>query len=130
MSPQRKAGTIFLRDGLFFCSQRIGYVFKRTLDLGFSMGRGSGFSFGLWTFGWFNTGIRFGFSDVGLVLLLDFDLLDYWFFKGTMDQVFLSDFGLLDGLTQEYGLVLLSDVGLVFTLRTLDWFFHFGRWML
>ena len=59
-----------------------------------------------------------------------FDLLDYWFFKGTMDQVFLSDFGLLDGLTQEYGLVLLSDVGLVFTLRILDWFFHFGRWML
>lgn len=40
---------------------------------------------------------------------LDFGLV----FQRDVDLVFLSDFGQLDGLTKEYGLV----------FRTLDWFF-------
>lgn len=109
--PRNGSGDNFFERRFSVCSQRIGFVFKRTFGswffkgtmdlvflsdfwtlvfqrdvdlvflrtfgLGFSKGRGSGFSFGLWTFGSFNTGIRFGFSfgrwtgfyftDIGLV---------------------------------------------------------------
>jgi hypothetical protein len=77
----------------------------------------TGFSFGLWTFGRFNTGIRFGFSDVGPGFSkgrgsgFSFGFLDWfffwtldWFFVRTLDWfsfgfsdlVFLSDFGYFD----------------------------------
>ena len=108
MSPQRKAGTIFLRDGVF-CSQGItGFVFKQDFgSLVFKRNDGSGFSFGLWTLGWFNTGIRFGFSDVGLVLHFGLWTLD-WFFFGLWTWFFYRILDILIRLFDYVNIEILS----------------------
>lgn len=103
MSPQRKRGQLFFERRFSFVLKGLDSFSKGLLDLGFSKGRwiwfflsdfglwtgfskgrGSGFSFGLWTIGWFNKGIRFGFSDVGLVFLFGHW---NWFFYRTLDTL-------------------------------------------
>jgi hypothetical protein len=90
--PATESGdNFFLRDGFLF-SKDVWISFQKDVRIFFGFFfriSGSGFSFGLWTFGWFNTGIRFGFSDVGPGFSFG---LWTWLFKGTMDLVLLSDF--------------------------------------
>jgi hypothetical protein len=86
MPPQRKAGaTFFERRFLFSKDYWISFQKDFWIILGFSTDGGFGFSFGLWTFGSFYTGIRFGFSDIGPdsyreILQSDFWTWFFWIF--------------------------------------------------
>jgi hypothetical protein len=95
--------------------------FKRDFRIfsGLSKGRGSGFSFGLWT------GSSFGFF--GLVFLLDVGLLDgltqeYGLVFRTLDLVFQRDVDLV--FVSDFGLVLRSDFWTGFSFGFLDLVFQ------